>query len=202
MWKWLGAVTLILSVMTLQACAPKSQDDCGFVQNVYGERVSWKGEIPIKLYIHESVPEEFVPALTAAAKTWEDKIGHKLFEIDTKTRVKGALAPARDGQNVIYWMNSWEENKASQQARTSVYSVGDQIKEADMRVNDADYNFYWQASAAKGINIEAIFLHELGHVLGLKHKDGEGSVMATYLEAETDRTALASTDSASLQCEY
>jgi len=178
------------------------------VQNVYGERVSWKGDIPIKLYIHESIPEEYVGALTSAAKTWEDQVGHKLFEINTTERVKGAVAPSRDGKNVIYWMTSWEANKASQQARTSIYSVGDQIKEADMRINDDNYDFYWSGTAssftasARGINIEAIFLHELGHVLGLKHKDGEGSVMATYLEAGDDRTALAATDDTSLQCEY
>jgi hypothetical protein len=202
MWKWLGAILLLSTILTIQACAPKTQDDCGFVQNVYGERISWKGETPIKIYIHESVPEEFVPALVSAAKTWEAKVGHTLFQIDTTNRVKGPADPHRDGQNVVYWMSSWESTKSSQQARTSVYSVGDQIKEADMRVNDYGYDFYWKTDIKGGINIEAIFLHELGHVLGLKHKDGAGSVMATYLEADTDRVALAGTDSASLQCEY
>jgi hypothetical protein len=42
----------------------------------------------------------------------------------------------------------------------------------------------------------------MGHVLGLKHKDFGGSVMATYLPADDDRVIPASTDVSALQCEY
>ncbi|MNL56538.1 Matrixin [compost metagenome] len=90
----------------------------------------------------------------------------------------------------------------SEQARTNLYWIGDQIQEADIRVNASKYSFYWNGTGGGSVNIEALILHELGHVLGLKHKDNEGSVMATYLANGSDRTALAPADTTNLQCEY
>ncbi len=213
MLKWLGTAAVLITALLIQACAPKSENDCGFVQNVYGERVSWKGTIPITLYIHSSVPQSMVPVIQAAADTWEKTSGRKLFNIVTANRYNGPLNPHQDGVNVIYFMNTWEENQSSEQGRTSIYWIGDQIKEADIRLNAADFGFYWQnqkiSSAYKPtrassdpVNIEALALHEMGHVLGLKHKDGAGSVMATYLAAGDDRVRLAGVDETDLQCEY
>ena len=97
----------------------------------------------------------------------------------------------------------------SEQARTSVYWVGDQIQEADIRINASKannysvFNFYWgQSSGQDAVNIEALVLHEMGHVLGLKHKETGSSVMATYLPNHTDRVNPAQTDLDSLKCEY
>lgn len=213
MLKWLGTFMVLISIFTIQACAPKSQPDCGFVQNVYGERISWKSDAPVTMQIHTSVPESMIPAIQAAAETWEKTAGRKLFNIVTSPRYTGPIVPHQDGVNVIYFMNSWEANMGSEQARTSVYWVGDLIKEADMRINAADFGFYWKGEtltkAAKSerassapVNIEALVLHELGHVLGLKHKDNQGSVMATYLASGDDRTHLAVADQKDLQCEY
>lgn len=212
MWKWLGAAVVLIAALTIQACAPKAQEDCGFVQNVYGERISWKGDVPVSLMIHTSVPDSMVSAIYSAAATWERTAGRKLFNI-SPYRYSGPLNPHKDGQNVIYLMNSWEDNRASEQGRTSVYWIGDQIKEADIRLNGADFGFYWNGQtlsrAAKmdrtssaPVNIEALVLHEMGHVLGLKHKDGAGSVMATYLASGDDRVHLAATDETDLKCEY
>lgn len=202
MWKRLGALMLLTSALTLQACAPKAQDDCGFVQNSYGERISWKSQAVITLSVHESVPSEYLGAIQSAADTWEKSAGRKLFNIVT-TKVTGPLAPHKDGSNIIYFMDTWEENRATEQARTSIYWNGDQISEADIRVNAKDFKFYWNSNKSTSrVSIEALILHEMGHVLGLKHKDSGGSVMATYLPSGTDRVELASTDVTDLKCEY
>lgn len=218
MRKYLGFLVLPIVAMLVQGCAPKPQQDCGFVQNVYGERISWKGEVPVTMYLHESVPAEFVPAIEAAAATWQDASGKKLFNIVTNQRVTGPINPQKDGRNVIYYFNTWEADKGSEQARTSIFWIGDQIKEADMRINAAKnpadglpyFSYYWTppgtisttTATAKAINIEALVIHELGHVLGLKHKDKDSSVMATYLASNTDRTNIPDTDRSAIQCEY
>ncbi|KYG62824.1 peptidase [Bdellovibrio bacteriovorus] len=213
MLKWLGTALVLITVISIQACAPKSQEDCGFVQNVYGERISWKSDVPVTMYIHAQVPDSMIPAILKAADTWEKTAGRKLFNIVTSTRYTGPINPHKDSVNVIYLMSSWEDNRASEQGRTSVYWIGDQIKEADIRLNAADFGFYWNGQtltrAAKAdrqgsapVNIEALVLHEMGHVLGLKHKDGAGSVMATYLASGDDRVNLAGADQTALQCEY
>src|SRR5690606_31505228 len=125
--------------------------------------------------------------IVAAARTWEERAGRRLFDIETR-KIQGG-EPQKNGMSIIYWRSTWESDRASEQARTTVYWIGDQIKEADIRVNAQDFRFYWNQHSV-GINIEALILHELGHVLGLKHRDEGGSVMATYLASGSDRTHL------------
>lgn len=200
MLKLLVSLIMVSAVFGLSACAKKSQEDCGFVQNVYGERISWKGDLPVVMQVHESVPSEFIPAIQAAANRWNAVAGRQVISIRAGV-ARGPVAPQKDSGNIIYYMTSWESNKASEQARTSIYWIGDQIKEADIRVNASQFRFYWNGGGG-GVNFEALLIHEMGHVLGLKHKDSDGSVMATYLANNTDRVYLAQTDQSSLQCEY
>ncbi len=206
-------LTLILSMLLLSACAPnkffeafqpqyKSQDDCGFVQNVYGERISWKGRYPILLQVHESVPVEFHASLAASLENWERVVGKKMFQV-VNWSAKGPLTPRQDGVNVIYNLQEWEEAKHAEQARTSVYWVGDQIKEFDIRLNSKNFRFYSdEPQNGFDVHLPSLFVHEIGHALGLKHKDSGGSVMATYLASNISRNEIAITDRQTLACEY
>lgn len=206
---------MILAAGYLSSCAPKAQNDCGFVQNIYGQRISWKSQGTIKLIIHNSIPVELRAGITRAAATWERQIGRKVFEIsEDSTLLSGA--PSRDHKNGIYFLSEWESDRKSEQGRTSVYWAGDQIQEADIRINAADFSYYdlnpqqligsynlkkSGQSSRDGYSFEALILHEMGHMLGLKHRDGS-TVMATHLAAFSDRTQLASIDQQSIQCEY
>ena len=190
-------------VLVLASCAkPKAQKDCGYVQNVYGERVSWKQNAPVKMYLHTSVPSAYEVGIRAAAETWNKAHRNNLIIIE-QNRISDS-GPARDGRNVIYLLSTWEGERASEQARTSLFWVGDQIQEADIRVNGQNYQFYVTNSGVsnQAVSIEALLLHELGHVIGLRHNDASPSVMATYLKANQDRIELQESDIASLQCEY
>ncbi len=201
-------------MMTL-SCSPQKQDDCGFVQNVYGQRISWKLKNSVSLIIHSSVPSELRPAIYRAAATWEVQTGRKVFEI-SEDSAKLSQSPQRDQKNGIYFLSDWESDRSSEQGRTSVFWAGDEIQEADIRINAADFSYYDKnpkllfgslklskdQKASEGYNFEALMLHELGHFLGLKHRADLGTVMATHLAAFTDRTHLAGTDQNSLACEY
>lgn len=208
MRKWWIMAILIGALMGLQACAPKSQDACGFQQNVYGERISWKKNMPITFKIHESVPKEYWGAVERAAQTWNKKAGKTLIQI-SKNPVSG-LAAERDRSNIISFAPQWDSKKDTEQAKTIVHWIGDQIQEADIKVNashrqdgTSSFAFYWEnESSEPAVNIEALILHEMGHALGMKHNDVGVSVMATYLANNLDRTQLSSADSTNLQCEY
>jgi hypothetical protein len=208
---------LVLAVSVyLTSCSPTPQKDCGFVQNIYGQRIAWKLRQPVKVYVDVSVPKELRPALYRAAKTWEDQAGRNLFEfIEDSTELN--KAPSRDSKNAIYFLSNWESDRSSEQGRTSVYWAGDQIQEADIRVNGADFGYYDQDTLSlvgsanlrqqgvtprNGYSFEALLLHELGHFLGLKHRDSGSTVMATHLAAYTNRTQLSQTDQESIRCEY
>ena len=201
MVKRLAVGLVVIFGLALQACSPKNQDECGFVQNVYGERISWKSDVPIHIQIHKNFPEEYVGAVNAAADSWNRNLGKRIIEV-TKERYTGPEQAQKDNVNVIYFYKTWEEDRPTEQARTSVYWIGDLIKEADIRIN-GKFNYYWNQNEKSGdVNIEALLVHEMGHVLGLKHKDTGGSVMATYLASNTKRNQLAETDMSSLKCEY
>lgn len=184
------------------SCSQQSQQDCGFVQNVYGERISWKNDLPVRLHIHESVPTEYREAIVVAAEKWNSLAQRQLIQIES-TILNGPAKPGKDNANIIYMNDTWDAGKEAEQARTSVYWIGAQIREADIRLNGKNFNFYWQRTASSsGVNIEALVLHEMGHVLGLKHKETSNSVMQTYLASNTDRTQLNMPDLESLKCEY
>ena len=207
---------LSLALGYLSSCSPKPQNDCGFVQNIYGQRIAWKTGAAVKVYLSTNVPVELRPAIYRAAATWDDQVGHKVIEIIEESSQVGS-APSRDQKNGIYFLSEWESDRSSEQGRTSVYWAGDQIQEADIRINASNFSYYDQnpqvlvGSAAlkksgqaprDGYSFEALLLHEMGHLLGLKHRDESPSVMATHLAAFTDRTLLGQVDQASITCEY
>lgn len=210
---------LFTMVVVVSSCAPKAQNDCGFVQNVYGQRIAWKTNQPVALVVTSSVPIELRSAIYRAAATWKARLGKNVFEIVEENTASGN--PGRDRKNGIYFLPNWESDKMSEQGRTSVYWAGDEIQEADIRINAADFSYYnqdpqqlikgrnlqnLQVAKPDGYSFEALILHEMGHFLGLRHRDrptdGRGSVMATQLGAYENRTTLAATDTEAISCEY
>jgi hypothetical protein len=213
------SLLFILSMVAgyLSSCSPKPQNDCGFVQNIYGQRIAWKTHAPVKIYLSSGIPAELRPAIYRAAATWDAQVGRKVIELIEDSSVGLGSAPSRDQKNGIYFLSEWESDRSSEQGRTSVYWAGDQIQEADIRINASNFSYYDQNSqvlvgsyalkksgqtARDGYSFEALLLHEMGHLLGLKHRDEAPSVMATHLAAFTDRVALGSADQASITCEY
>ena len=190
---------VFLLFQTQCAQPPAPQEACGFVQNSYGQRISWKGTRPIKLYFDSSVPTQYYDAIRKAAQTWEAAIGYPIFQF-VGTISSGRLA--RDTKNVIYWQSPWDNGNASQQGETVVYWYDTQILETDVRVNDQDFDFAINATAGRVIDVQALFTHELGHVLGLRHEDSISSVMKSSLEYGVQRDNLSSFDQKNVKCEY
>lgn len=202
-WLLLGAALLVTGIVTQWHGHPRTpQPAYGFVQNVYGERVTWKTNKPIPLYVHESFPQNMYPALQNAIHDWEVALHRPVFEI-IAYGIQNPATPAQDGVNVVYWMSSWENEKSAEQARTSVYWISDRISEADIRINAKDNHFYLDTPVTySDVHLESLLVHELGHVLGLKHRDDSGSVMATYLASQTIRTNIAPVDIENVNAVY
>lgn len=199
----------------MTGCKPKAVNDCGFVQNVYGQRIAWKTKELIELVITNDIPASLRPAVYRAVKTWEDRIGQKIFNV-TEDFTRAGQSPTKDGKSAIYFLSSWEADRSSEQGRTSIYWAGDQIMEADIRINAQNFSYYDQdpkqlvypggtvhaTTGGDGYNFEALILHELGHFLGLKHTTGGSSVMVTHLASYTDRITPSEVDSQNVQCVY
>lgn len=179
------------------------QFDCGFNQNALGQRTSWKSHVPVRFYIHESVPANYIPVIESSMKQWETLANRKLFEI-IKTNEPGPLQPRQDRKNIIYWMSEWDaDNPSNEQGRTTTYTSGNQIYESDIRINARDFQFYiGQATSARQVHFESLMVHELGHVLGLKHNEQDNSVMGPTLAASFTRSEPNAADAQSIKCEY
>ncbi len=210
------SILMICSVgLLMTGCKPKSVEDCGFVQNVYGQRIAWKTKEPIELVITNQVPTQLRPAIYRAIKTWEDRIGQKMFNV-TEDFTRASVSPTKDGKSAIYFLSSWEADRTSEQGRTSIYWAADQIMEADIRINAQNFTYYdhdrtqlvypagtvHAMTGSDAYNFEALILHELGHFLGLKHTSAGGSVMVTHLASYNDRITPSEADSQNVQCAY
>lgn len=203
-----GLLFIVSSSAFLEACSRplKAQDSCNFVRNNEQQRVSWKGKLPIKISLHHSVPTEAYGAIDRAMAEYKDKVGHgqDVFQIVDRN-VGGEVNPVQDGASVIYWFDTWDANKPNEQARTTIYWSGNQIFEADMRINAHNFhnfNYSDAATSNSDLDLDSLVLHELGHVLGLAHNVTIGSIMNITLDDGDDRRLIGAVDSTSLSCEY
>lgn len=203
------AVGLLLFVgfcaSMMQACSRPlaPQESCNFVQNPEQQRVSWNRQVPVKLYLHSSVPTEAYAAIDRAVEEINLKAGngHDLIKIVSRG-ASGALDPKKDGYSMIYWYKDWSDSR-SEQARTTIYWQGAEIFEADMRVNADTFQYYeGEDTNFTNVDLQSLIVHELGHVLGLAHNATSGSVMNITLNEGQNRRKLGDMDLASLKCEY
>jgi hypothetical protein len=203
-----AALGIIAGLLFVQACGRQmpAQQACNFVENSELQRVSWKTDLPVTMYLDSSIPYDYVPSIQNAINVW-NAVGQKymsknFFVIGSGN--PGSTTPTVDGYNKIYLLNSWEPTLSDQQARTTVYWNGARIYEADMRLDAANFQFYTDNSSpdpAK-VNLESLVLHELGHVLGMAHDPVSASVMQPSLANGTLRIDPGQIDISSLSCEY
>lgn len=198
----LGISLAVLLLALINCGRPDPEESCGFVQNSDGQRVSWAGRTPVPLYADATVPDQFIGALKAAITTWEDgALGKDLF--DYKGFVATDETPQQDHKNIVYWQPEWLGSSSRQQATTLIFWSGAVITEGDISINAQNFTYGFGTDIDfHELDFESLVLHELGHLLGLKHHDGEGSVMNESLHNGTKRRKLSGDDVAHLRCEY
>lgn len=212
----LAQILIILIFLGLVACekgpslGPGSEDllasaaqaDCGFIQNSYGQRVSWKSNIPVVLQLHKSYPDEFVETLKKAAQHWNDAAGLTLFRFERNDDLTSETIK-KDKANTIHWMNTWVETQKNQQAVTTVYWLGNTLSESDIAIDNKYFSYYLdQPATPLEVHLESLLVHELGHVLGLDHQKTVPSVMWPILNGASVRVNLSSADRETIKCEY
>jgi len=200
-------ITVFAGIILIQACGRElpTEAGCNFVQNSSLQRVSWDQNLPVQLYLDASVPADYAVGIKTAVDQWNvigQKIrGRNFFNLRNESR--GSATPTQDNVSKVYVLNTWEENKPTEQARTTIYWSGSRIYEADIRINRKNFDFYMgETPDFTKVHLESLMVHELGHVLGLAHTSIEDSVMQVSLANGKARTELASDDLASIQCEY
>ena len=217
MIKLIKRLVLLVVVGTfIQGCGKVTPETpCNFVQNSEKQRVSWaSANLPVKIYVHDSVPEQYHADIELAAKHWNDKSSVPLLQI-VSFNAGGSAVPKRDGFNVVTWLDTWDSDRSSEQARTTINWSKSKIYEADIKVNNQDFNYATQDEELEGavVDFTSLMVHEFGHVLGLTHNHDDDSVMKPKLGFSQRRgytidennnivTEIKPVDVNSLTCEY
>ena len=203
---------LVLGLLVLSAgCSQvfESSGDpepaCAFVQNRDQERVSWNTNLPIRFRLHRDFPEEARQSLVAAATRWNLISSKNVIEFVESRFDRTASQGYGDGIPTVFWQTTWEEDRSSEQARTTIVWTGSQIRDADIRINAQDFQFSFQNEPFdfRKVDFVSLLVHEMGHALGFAHTESRSSVMFPFLSKGTDRRQItALSDLESYACEY
>lgn len=206
---------LLLSSVSLLACnqiklpyqdvqlSSAEEPSCGFVQNSAGARVSWKGQVPATFYLDQSIPEQYRPAILAAAEDWNRTAGRTFIVISTE--IVNSAQWAQDGKNIIYWVTKESVfTNTLQQAKSLLRWSGVNLADVDILINAVNWQFYLtDAKYGNQLHLESLLVHELGHALGLAHQESMKSVMYKSLGGAVVRNVpTASPDLEGIRCEY
>ncbi len=182
--------------------ASAAESDCGFIQNAYGQRVSWKKNIPVTLQLHKDYPPQYEDILKKAAHHWDESAGMTLFRFVRTENLLPEVAK-KDTQNTVHWQQEWSESQKNMQGLTNLYWKGTQIYESDVAINNKYFNFFLEnPTTPYDVHLESLLIHELGHVLGLKHRSTVPSVMWSVLNGAIKRDTLTTADRETIKCEY
>jgi hypothetical protein len=206
------AFLAIFVALATQACGkeavPSPEKSCHFQQNSYEQRVSWQ-QTPVTMFADLSLTEEQVTALEDALEIWNQALlkhrkGKKVFKFGGILQKHIGLK--NDYMNVVSLTDNWDGDIA-EQAQTMLLWEGTTILEADIIVNGEKPFSVLDTGEPGKIDMVALFVHELGRVLGLLHieptEKDPYTVMNPYLaRGDVERRTIGSVELNALACEY
>jgi len=168
------------------------EPSCGFQINIHtGQRVSWAGRLPVPIRLTTSFPDDLHSALLRAEAEYARALRRPVF-------ADKGYGNAYDGAPFI----TSGTLDVDTEGQTHTAAVGKEIFEAFITLNLLNYTFSSDTPAPNEIDAESLFLHELGHLLGLVHTDDMSSIMYPVLDYGQTRRTLTPLDINHLECEY
>lgn len=183
--RYLALAVMAVIAISLSACGSASVSHDDSVKTQLSKNTSLKrgwNELPVPMYISNSVPERFRAVIIEAMDRWNSESGVELFAYvgETPNDVR-----EKDELNGIYWDESPHPDGYFGLTQTLIQS-DDLIVESDITFYDDPEGFDVLEcedgqevceSIVEKKDIMTTALHELGHVLGFNHTDGPTDIM-------------------------
>ena len=143
------------------------KDVCGFAVSQYsGQGLRWDdSKFPISFYMHRSVPKKardnFISAVSHWNIAWTEYLQEEglkpfpLFTIVDKNNLYDGR-PEKDGHNFLFFVDdrfSRYESNPNTQAITAIASMGYEIRDTDILVNNEAFDYYYDSSYNKEITL-------------------------------------------------
>lgn len=147
---------------------------------------TWTTAFPKTLRISEQFSPSEATAIELMADAWSDAVDNKetFFEFGSETTEKtnsgGNLDRLRDSEMGVYKSNNWPDSlPGSALAVTQIFGRRFNVGKSDEFVNiehadiilNADFYSFDTADTGSGFDFRTVMLHEMGHFLGLQHKE-------------------------------
>jgi len=183
--RYLALAVMAVLALSLSACKAGSGSNSDSMKAQLSKNTSLKkgwSELPVPIYISNSVPEIFRPVIIEAMDKWNSESGVTLFVYagETPDDVR-----TQDEINGIYWNESPHQEGYFGLTQT-LSTTDDVIVESDITFYDDPEGFdvleceggeeICRSSTIKK-DIMTTALHELGHVLGFNHTAGPTDIM-------------------------
>lgn len=211
---------LIITLLLSASCVPTPEVKEASPGNINRDApYKWSLSSPLDLKISNSFTEAEKTNITSMSSAWSAAVGNKttFFSHSESTTEKSAADMNLDAfgdDNIlgIYKITHWPASlPTSALAVTQLFgrrfNVGEsnefvRIEHADILVNDNFYDFRTDDNGASGtFDFQTVVLHEMGHFLGLQHKEGD-TVMIPAIGVTTSKRAPTSIDSTDIADKY
>ena len=211
----------IISLFSLVSCVPSADKTTSSGAINAAAPYLWSDKaFPKTLRISDAFSNDEVTAITEMSTAWKVGVNNKVTFFDYGARLPEAtnvtftMGSLLDTNMGIYKTTRWPTSlSGTALAVTQIFgrrhNIGDSdefvnIEHADILVNDDLYNF--DTVTGSGFDLRTVVLHEMGHFLGLQHKeDGSvrsASVMYPSIDAVEEKQAPLTVDRSDIVAKY
>jgi hypothetical protein len=149
----------------------------------------WK-KTEIEFYINKNANATSEDAIKYAFGKWQEAVGPRFTFTCAGRNWAGVI---HDGKNTISFTSDWPKYIPFGNVAFCYkwYDCAGNIEEADIILNSSLAKFTSLATKKEdSYYIEGICMHEIGHLLGLKHIDDEASLMKRMLTIRDSRLMM------------
>ncbi|EYC19065.1 hypothetical protein Y032_0025g1149 [Ancylostoma ceylanicum] len=167
-------VPLLLVVITLTSAykSPKHK--------IWRQRViTWAFRDPFKLVVNEESRQLVRSLISTAFALWEDALGGRLEFQDASHFVnseKGLTKPSGVDIDILFAKGIHGDKEAFDGKGNMVAHSG--YPPQGILHLDADED--WSFDGSHGVDLRYVMIHEIGHLLGLRHSRKRSSIMSKY----------------------